>query len=62
MTLREKIESAIRMNLTVEGKVEAVMKVIEDERANRVPRAAIMPFPFEGHRTLAEVMDGGEAA
>ena len=60
MTLQEKIESAIRMNLTVEGKVAAVMKVIEKPRS--VPRAVIRPFPFTDHRTLAEVMDTGDVA
>ena len=73
MTFREKIESAIRMNLTVDGKVNAVLGLVESRdnclrmrRAYRkmvtYPRAAYTVFPFKNHRTLAEVMDTKEPA
>ena len=69
MTFREKIESAIRMNLTVDGKVNAVLKLFESDYRQRAyrkmvsyPRSAYTVFPFKNHRTLAEVMNTKETA
>ena len=69
MTFRDKIESAIRINLTVEGKVDAVLKLFESDYRQRAyrkmvsyPRAAYTVFPFKNHRTIAEVMNTKEPA
>ena len=70
MTFREKIESAIRMNLTIDGKVNAVLKLFESDYRQRAyrkmvsyPRAAYTVFPFKNHRTLRQVgNDDGDAA